>query len=148
MSRHQVPRPGSRAYSVLLQLMRCSRASKLPVLLRKVQYPRSLAEFDVIVIRSLVRQGLVVENGEMVLITNRGAGLVQPSPAPVQAVEAAAPAPGRYVPPMQPLSLKNRPNLMSMRPGSLAYRDIPSRMADARLPFKSSITATCEVKQG
>lgn len=128
MSLHRVPRVGSRAHSVLLHLVTCGGMSTPAVLLREVQYPRPAADFEASVIGSLVRQGLVAKSGEKVLLTIRGRQLVQPAPVPE--ADAAAPAPGRYVPPMRPLSSKNRPRLASMRPGSLAYRDIPSRMAN------------------
>ncbi|MDK6079675.1 hypothetical protein [Massilia varians] len=94
-----------------------------------MDYPRAPADFDAGIIGSLVREGLVVKSGENVQLTPSGRKLVQPASAP--AAEEAVLVPGRYVPPMRPLSSKNRARLVSMRPGALAYRDIPSRMADA-----------------
>lgn len=148
MSMHRMPRAGSCAHSVLLYLVRCGGTSTPAALLRDVVYPRPLGEFEAAVLGSLMRQGLVVRSYSQVLLTTWGRQLVEPATAPATETEVAALTPGRYVPPIQPLSLKNRARLVSMRPGSLAYRDIPSRMADTRVPFKSSITTTDEAKQG
>lgn len=91
------------------------------------------------VIGLLERQGLVIRNNETVLLTAWGRQLVEPVPAPE--AEVAAMTPGRYAPPMRPLSLQNRPRLVSMRPGSLAYRDIPSRMANVLVDHIDKATA-------
>ncbi len=139
MTLHRLPRAGSRAHSVLLHLVRCGGTSTPTALLRAVVYPRTRAEFDVAVIGLLERQGLVVRTNETVLLTVWGRQLVEPEPAPV--AEVAVVTPGRYAPPMRPLSLKNRPRLVSMRPGSLAYRDIPSRMANELVDHVEKATA-------
>ncbi|MDY0965410.1 hypothetical protein [Massilia sp. CFBP9026] len=139
MTLHRMPRAGSRAHSVLLHLARCGGTSTPLALLGAIDYPRTRAEFDVAVIGLLERQGLVVRSNETVLLTVWGRQLVEPEPAP--AAEAAVVTPGRYAPPMRPLSLKNRPRLVSMRPGSLAYRDIPSRMANELVDHVEKATA-------
>jgi hypothetical protein len=95
----------------------------------------------VAVIGLLERQGLVIRNNETVLLTAWGRQLVEPEPAPAPEAEVAAMTPGRYAPPMRPLSLQNRPRLVSMRPGSLAYRDIPSRMANVLVDHTDKATA-------
>lgn len=146
MSLHQTPRTGSCAHSVLVYLAQCGGTSTLAALLCETAYPRSLAEFEAVVVGSLVRQGLVLNNYRNVHLTSWGRELVEPVSAP--AADVAPLTPGRYVPPVRPLSRKNHASLISMRPGSLAYRDIPSRMGGERVPFKSSITTVGEVKQG
>lgn len=139
MTLHRMPRAGSRAHSVLLHLARCGGTSTPLALLRAIDYPRPRGEFEATVIGSLLRQGLVVRNSDMVVLTTWGRQLVDPAPEP--AVEVTALTPGRYAPPMRPLSPKNRPRLVSMRPGSLAYRDIPSRMADVLIDHVEKATA-------
>ena len=141
MTLHRLPRAGSRAHSVLLHLVRCGGTSTPTGLLRAIAYPRTRAEFDVAVIGLLERQGLVVRSNETVLLTVWGRQLVEPEPEPAPAAEVAVVTPGRYAPPMRPLSLKNRPRLVSMRPGSLAYRDIPSRMANELVDHVEKATA-------
>lgn len=141
MTLHRLPRAGSRAYSVLLHLLRCGGTSTPTVLLRAIAYPRTRGEFDVAVICLLERQGLVIRNNETVLLTAWGRQLIKPVSAPAPDFEAGAMTPGRYVPPMRPLSLQNRPRLVSMRPGSLAYRDIPSRMANVLVDHTDKATA-------
>lgn len=139
MTLHRLPRAGSRAHSVLLRLVQCGGTSTRTALLRAIAYPRTRGEFDVAVIGLLERQGLVIRNNETVLLTVWGRQLVEPVPAPE--AEVGAMTPGRYAPPMRPLSLQNRPRLVSMRPGSLAYRDIPSRMANELVDHVEKATA-------
>lgn len=139
MTLHRLPRAGSRAHSVVLHLVRCGGTSTPTALLRAIAYPRTRAEFDVAVIGLLERQGLVFRSNETVLLTVWGRQLVEPEPAPT--AEVAVVTPGRYAPPMRPLSLKNCPRLVSMRPGSLAYRDIPSRMANELVDHVEKATA-------
>ncbi|MES2126671.1 MAG: hypothetical protein V4463_05310 [Pseudomonadota bacterium] len=56
-------------------------------------------------------------------------------------VEAAPSAewavPGRYVPPMRPLSPRFMTRMPSTRDGALDYQDIPSRMGDERIAHRS-----------
>lgn len=141
MTLHRLPRAGSRAHSVLLRLVQCGGTSTSTALLRAIAYPRTRAEFDVAVIGLLERQGLVVRSNETVLLTVWGRQLVEPEPEPAPAAEVAVVTAGRYAPPVRPLSLKNRPRLVSMRPGSLAYRDIPSRMANELVDHVEKATA-------
>lgn len=141
MTLHLLPRAGSRAHSVLLRLVQCGGTSTLTALLRAIAYPRTRGEFEVAVIGLLQRQGLVIRNNETVLLTTWSRQLVGPVSAPAPESEVVALTPGRYVPPMRPLSLQNRPRLVSMRPGSLAYRDIPSRMANVLVDHTDKATA-------
>lgn len=48
----------------------------------------------------------------------------------------------------RPLSPRNRAPIRVMRPGAFDYRDIPSLYAQARVPFKSSMTIIDGAKQG
>ncbi len=139
MTLHRLPRAGSRAHSVLLRLVQCGGTSTPTALLRAIAYPRTRGEFDEAVIGLLERQGLVIRNNETVLLTVWGRQLVEPVPAPEAEVGAMTPC--RYAPPMRPLSLQNRPRLVSMRPGSLGYRDIPSRMANILVDHIDKATA-------
>lgn len=141
MTLHRLPRAGSRAHSVLLHLLRCGGMSTPTVLLRAIAYPRTRGEFDAAVIGLLERHGLVIRNNETVLLTVWGRQLVEPASAPAPESEVVELTPGRYVPPMRPLSIQNRPRLASMRPGSLAYRDIPSRMANVLVDHTDKATA-------
>lgn len=128
MSRYKGPRVGSLANYVLLELVKCGGACNQAFLYRTLGAGRAPMDFDENVIGALVRQGLVSKSGEGVGLTQRGRQFINP-PAP-EANEPSSPVLGRYVAPIRPLSIANRPK-RPMRPGALDYRDIPSRMADS-----------------
>lgn len=128
MSSYKGPRIGSLAHHVLLELLKHGGACNESVLFRTLGGGRARKDFDENVIGSLVRQGLAATNGEGIGLTPRGRLFIDP---PSQDTDAPVPVVlGRYVAPIRPLSIANRPK-PPMRPGALDYRDIPSRMADA-----------------
>lgn len=122
------PRAGSRAHSVLAYLQAAKGEATQAALARVVAWLGSPRSFDEEIIAPLVREEFVSKRGGSVVLSKRGALLLNP-PAPKGPKEVDV-VKGRYVAPQRPLSTQNRPRLVSMRPGALDYREIPSRMGD------------------
>ena len=121
------PRAGSRAHSVLIYLQAAKGEATQAFLARVVAWLGSPRSFDEEVIGPLVREDFVSKRGGSVVLSKRGSLLMNP-PAPQEPEEVDV-VKGRYVAPQRPLSTQNRPRLVTMRPGALDYRDIPSRMS-------------------
>lgn len=130
------PRRGSRSYRALAALFEGPMIQA--TWMEMSGFDQSRAEFQRDVVQMLLRWQLVAKHGEHYLLLDAGLQYLGVSR---QVQDPGAPAPGRYVPPMQPLSARHRHAPCVVRPGAFDYRDIPSRCADIHVPFKSSIKA-------
>ncbi|MEH6436684.1 hypothetical protein [Massilia sp. DD77] len=130
MNRINGPRPGTRAHAALLHLDGAGLVSAA-ALMGAVNWKRNSHEFTREIVDALVRLRVAEITGASIAITRLGQLYLRP-PA-VEAAPQLQLVTGRYVPPQRALSAQNRPRVVSMRPGALDYREIPSRMSSQLL---------------
>lgn len=140
---HIGPRAGSRARIALEKLHKIGGRASLLEWMRALEYTGSIVIFKRDVISHL--DGV---KGEWLMIFGTDAGYeindagLDALGIPVDAPAVAAPVlvGARYTVGLQELNTRRhcaRP--MTPREGAFGYRDIPSRMGDERVPYKSSL---------
>jgi hypothetical protein len=134
------PRHGSRAYRSLVALYQCGAMGEAEWM-EMSSFLQSRAEFQRDVVQQLLHWKLIATHQDGHRILEAGLRYLGVLP---EEEKPGVPATGRYVPPRQDLSARNRPALRVMRPGAFDYRDIPSVHAGKQVAYRSSITVQDE----
>ncbi|MET3134628.1 hypothetical protein AAKU55_004928 [Oxalobacteraceae bacterium GrIS 1.11] len=135
---HQAPRRGSAPFTALSRLHRMGDAARVPAWITAIGYACPPKQFQANVIDRLVRDALVVVNGDFITVTKTGLHLlgVAVNAGPVGVPAIVGPA---YRPEPRSLNVRRHCAAFDPRPGSLDYRAIPSLIGRDRVPFASSL---------
>ena len=139
MANHELPRRGSAAATGLITLQGMGGMAMVSAWLRAKGWRASLALFHSDVVDRLVRAQLVVVEGQRLIITDAGYKYLGITVGGNADAPAAAPTGPRYAAPKRTLDVGRHRPARVIRPGSMDYRDIPSRMGDELVPYRGPI---------
>jgi hypothetical protein len=133
------PNAGSRAYLALVELQKAGGKVDAADFMKAAGWVESAGHFERMIVKPLEHFRLVFRRGSMLVLTDSGLaflGAAGAVPMPEAVVTPPASAYG-----MRPLSARNMPRMAVIRPGSLDYREIPSRMGDLYIPHGAKAAA-------
>jgi hypothetical protein len=135
MSNHELPRRGSAAATGLITLQGMGGMATVSAWLRAKGWRASRALFFSDVVDRLMRAQLVILEGERFIITNAGYKYLGVK-IEGEAEAPATPVGPRYAAPMRALNIGRHRPARIIRPGSMDFREIPSRIGDDLVAYK------------
>lgn len=135
MANFDMPRAGSAAANALATLYNMGGKGRVSAWLELAGWKQSQLLFCRNVVDRLERCWLIRVEGDVCDVTRAGRdhlGIAPDEPAPVPPV----PVGPRYVAPMRPLNVARVRPPRVMRPGSMDFQTIPSRIANQSVAYK------------
>lgn len=139
MSNHDLPRRGSSPHICLSALNNIGGTASMQALMKVRNWNGPAARFRLDVVDRLALAGLIAIVGEQCAVTPAGRAYLGIKQVQIDGPAAVAAGP-RYVAQMRPLNIARHYPVGMIRPGSLDYRDIPSKIGHERVAYRGPVS--------